>query len=264
MVRLPGARGPDGLRIYAIGDVHGCLDELGAVSDMITADLARRPVADHRIVLLGDYVDRGPDSAGVLAWVAERIDDPFYVFLRGNHDAMCAGFLADPDDPDFETWVGNGGAECLVSFGVAPRRVSAAVTRAGRSALSADFRQRTPEPVQMALGRLRLMARFGDFLFVHAGLRPGVPLAQQREDDLLWIRGPFLEHEGSFGAVVVHGHTPSPRIEIRPNRIGIDTGAVFGGALSCLVIEEHWVGRLGPSGAEPLPLPGTGAAGALL
>jgi serine/threonine protein phosphatase 1 len=194
--------------VYAIGDVHGCLDRLVALHWAITADLAARPVAESVLVHLGDYVDRGPDSAGVV-WlltgsvapaVTRRVD------LRGNHEAMMAAALDGNAVP----------SEALVSAW------SASVPLAHR-----QWIKNRP-----------LLHREGGYLFVHAGIRPGLPVARQLPEDLLWIREPFLSFPDKHPLVVVHGHTPEAAPQIRANRIGIDTGAVMGGDLTCVVLES--------------------------
>jgi serine/threonine protein phosphatase 1 len=222
---------PAGERVYAVGDVHGCADRLAALHALIAADLAARPVAHSTLVHLGDYVDRGPDSAGVLALLAAPPPVSRVVDLMGNHEAMMLRAL-EGDAEGIELWLMNGGEPSLASWGVPydapPRRWA--------DHLPAEH-----------LARLRGLAfshAAGSYLFVHAGLRPGVPLADQSRHDMLWIREPFLSHAGSFGAVVVHGHTPAGEPVMRENRIGIDTGAVFGGRLTCAVLEEDRVGFL--------------------
>lgn len=227
---------PPGRRIYAVGDVHGCADRLARLHALIAEDLATRPVADSTLVHLGDYVDRGPDSAGALALlgaapaVTRRID------LMGNHEQLLLDALAAAASDAFaeavELWLVNGGAATLASWDMP------------RDALPAAWERRIP-PAQLA--RIRSLAvshRDGGYLFVHAGIRPGVPLDGQSRHDMLWIREPFLSHRGPFAAVVVHGHTPVRAPTVRANRIGIDTGAVFGGALTGLVLEENRLGFL--------------------
>jgi serine/threonine protein phosphatase 1 len=251
MVMLPDARPPEALRLYAIGDVHGCLDHLLAVHDAILRDLARRPVADWRIIHVGDYIDRGPDSAGALRVLARMARDPHVVCLRGNHDQYLIDFLADCEARSFDVWLFNGGETTLADFGLevgepvlcGPRK-RADLHRALTASLS-------PEVVSFLDG-LPLHARFGDYLFVHAGIRPGVPLVQQTPRDLMWIRDEFHASTADHGAVVVHGHTPVETIEMRPNRIGIDTGAVYGRHLSCLTLEGAGVAALTEDGPEPL------------
>jgi serine/threonine protein phosphatase 1 len=224
---------PAGRRIYAIGDVHGCADRLAAMHALIAADLRDRPVARATVVHLGDLIDRGPDSAGVIAlllapWSATPA--PRVVSLMGNHEDMMLAALASADRPTMEQWMVNGGAESLRSWGVSHRTPPS------------DLWGAIP-PVHLGCLRgLSLMHRAGGYVFVHAGLRPGVALERQARHDLLWIREPFLSHEAPLPAVVVHGHTPVEAPVIRANRLGIDTGAVIGGRLTCAVLEADTLG----------------------
>jgi serine/threonine protein phosphatase 1 len=224
-LRAP-AKLPADERIYAIGDVHGCDGMLAALHALVAADLAARPVAQATLVHLGDYVDRGPDSAGVLARIAgpPPVAALRVVNLCGNHEDMMRAALADPP-PAPQHWLANGGAATLACWGIGPdvpQRLWAA---------------RIGAKVAGILAGLALSHRAGGYLFVHAGVRPYVPLERQDPSDLMWIRQPFLSSDTDFGAVVVHGHTPRPAPEVRHNRIGIDTGAVAGGRLTCVVLE---------------------------
>ncbi len=218
--------------VAAIGDVHGCGSQLALLHDAILAAAAAGPWRRRVLVYLGDYVDRGPDSAGVVeALAAGPLAGFEAVHLRGNHEALLQGFL---DGEEAWPWLDNGGVATCRSYGLEPdveRRMGGdeALRRALRAALPASHRR--------FLDRLVLTHAEGDYLFVHAGLRPGLPLAHQEARDLLWIRGAFLRSEADFGALVVHGHTPTEWPEVRPNRIGIDTGACYGGALTALVLE---------------------------
>jgi serine/threonine protein phosphatase 1 len=228
----PG-RLPPGERIYAVGDVHGCATRLAALHRMIAADLAARPVTAATLLHVGDYVDRGPDSAGaVKLLMAGPPPGLRAVNLIGNHEAMMLAALAGNDPGAVGHWLINGAAASLASWGVSvedpPQAWRAAVPAAHRA----------------FLGRLVLHHRAGEYLFVHAGIRPGVPIARQTREDLLWMREPFLSHRGDLGCVVVHGHTPVREPQVRPNRIGIDTGAVLGGSLTCAVLEETRVAFL--------------------
>jgi serine/threonine protein phosphatase 1 len=232
---LREARLPDGLRVYAIGDVHGCDELLAEAHAKIAADLAARPVADHRIIHIGDYGDRGRDTAAVIERLADlTLSDPHVLCLRGNHDDMLLDFLADPDGKG-ASFLANGGEATLVSYGV---RVGLLALFIGDHAdLARRLAETMPAHHRAFIAALPLSARFGDFFFCHAGIRPGVPLDRQSPRDLVWIRDEFLFSGVDHGVVVIHGHTPVDEPEVLPNRIDIDTGAVFGGRLTCLVLE---------------------------
>jgi serine/threonine protein phosphatase 1 len=212
----PG-RLPPGLRVYAIGDVHGRDDLLARLHAAIAADWAAAPAERAAVVHLGDYVDRGPDSPGVVRRIAgpPPIPGAESVLLRGNHEVMMLDAIAPDASPEMQfLWQANGGRATL-----------------------AAYRGPVPEQDRQVLRNLSLSWRAGDYLFVHAGINPRKPLEAQSEKDLLWMREPFLSWPDKLEAVVVHGHTPAPEPEVLPHRIGIDTGAVGGGALTCLVLE---------------------------
>lgn len=223
---------PPGQRVYAIGDVHGCLDRLAAMHALIAEDLAQRPIAEPMLVHLGDYVDRGPDSAGVVARLAQGrpVAGVPTVNLMGNHEHMMLAALTSAEPEATELWLANGGADSLVSWGVP------------HSAQPKDWPTYIPVPHLLFLRDLAVRHAVGGYLFVHAGIRPGIPLERQSRHDQLWIREPFLSSKQPFGAVVVHGHTPRQEPTVRPNRVGIDTGAVMGGVLTCVVLEENRLG----------------------
>ena len=224
---------PAGRRVYAIGDIHGCAEQLEALYALITEDLAERPVASAVLVHVGDYVDRGPDTAGVIGRLAagSPIAGIETVNLLGNHENTMLEALSG-ERAAATDWLFAGGRPSLESYGVDP-----------------DSPRDTwpvavpPEHIAFLKG-LKLMHREGGYAFVHAGVRPGVPLHQQARDDMLRMRQPFLYSETDFGAVVVHGHTPVKHAEVRHNRIAIDTGAVFGGPLTCVVLEGETLGFL--------------------
>ena len=223
---------PPGQRVYAIGDIHGCLDRLAAVHEQIAEDLALRPVDESILVHLGDYVDRGLDSAQVVDWLNCGAPVPVdrIVNLMGNHEDMMLQALPGTDADAISTWLSNGGADSLLSWEI-NRRVP-----------PADWPKLIPAEQQDFLRGLEICFRHGDYFFVHAGIRPGVPLDKQEKHDMLWIREPFLSWKHSHDAVVVHGHTPAHEPVIRSNRIGIDTGAVLGGTLTCVVLEADKLG----------------------
>jgi serine/threonine protein phosphatase 1 len=231
---LGDARTPPGMRLYAIGDVHGCDDLLAEVHAGIEADLRRRPAQSHRIVHVGDYVDRGPKSAEVVARLLRLTEsDASVVCLSGNHEDALVRFLDDPEDWA-PTFLGYGGVATLQSYGVDAEE---AYGTGGLMQLRDAFAAAMPAAHQAFIRGLPLSARFGDYLFCHAGIRPGVALERQTPDDLRWIRQEFLESSRDHGFVVVHGHTPAERPEVRRNRINVDTGAVFTGRLTCAVLE---------------------------
>ena len=217
---------PVGWRVYAIGDVHGCVAQLAALHALIAEDARTRPVDRVTLVHLGDYVDRGPDSAGVLQRLLEDPPVPGaeVVNLLGNHEVMmldACDAQAHPGAMPF--WLENGGNATLASYGANPDDANAV------GAI-------TPEHLDL-LRDCPLRFDAGDYVFVHAGVRPGVALDRQDPFDLVWIREPFLSFDGDLPQVVVHGHTPAAGPVVRPHRIGIDTGACFGGGLTCLVLE---------------------------
>jgi serine/threonine protein phosphatase 1 len=231
-MHLIDARGPEGMRLYAIGDVHGRLDLLEPMHEQIRADIATTRPADWRILHLGDYTDRGPASKGVLDFLIHaRERDERVVALMGNHDFGLLEFLAEPSP--YDLFATNGGDETARSYGVelltAPTTALAASAKALRAAIPAthiEFLRALPRSIS-----------FGDFFFCHAGVRPGVPLGRQDTHDLIWIRDEFLDHTSLYEKIVVHGHTPCTDPELMPNRVNIDTGAFFSGRLSALVID---------------------------
>lgn len=224
---------PDGLRVYAVGDIHGRLDLLFAMEQQIGADLERAPCPLAVTVFTGDYVDRGSNSHEVVERLSVRPFTTPTVMLRGNHEAMLLRFLEEPQTM-IETWRQNGGLQTLLSYGVDAHhlRRGAAVED-----IAERFRKRVPHHHLDFLKSLPLFTCVGDYFFCHAGVRPGVPLDEQREIDLLWIRDEFLHADVDFGKVIVHGHTPVTRPEIRRNRINIDTGAYMTNRLTCLVLQ---------------------------
>lgn len=228
----PSASTPPGTRAYAIGDVHGRLDLLDRLHLAIEEDAATAPESRKVLVHLGDYVDRGPDSAGVLDRLLEGALPGFeWIVLKGNHEDLMLRFLDDPGSGPL--WMMNGGAETLRSYGFdVDRRDPGLDFRDLRDRFAAAL----PAAHRDFLRSLSLTHREGDYLFVHAGIRPGVPLEQQVEEDLIWIRDEFLHCGQDHGYVVVHGHTPVAAPEVRFNRIGIDTGAVWSGVLTALAM----------------------------
>jgi serine/threonine protein phosphatase 1 len=230
-----GPAAPEGRRIYAIGDVHGELDLLRALHAQIAADAADRSPSVNVVVYLGDIVDRGPATRATIDCLLDEPLPGFHsVFLKGNHEAAMLRFLHDTEVGP--SWLTFGGAATLDSYGVEPPKKGAHhLTLADTQR---ELRQVLPPRHLAFLRNLELSHREGDYLFVHAGIRPGVPLAKQRSDDLLWIRDEFLNSQADHGLIVVHGHTVVSQVAFKPNRIAIDTGACFnGGRLTCLVLE---------------------------
>lgn len=253
----PSSDPTDGQRLYVLGDIHGRRDLLEDMVGRVCADLVARPHPRARLICLGDYIDRGPDSRGVIeTLIALEASELPTDFLLGNHDSYIAHYLEDPDwfDRTYH-WLHSamGGAATLASYGVPD--ATETDPRATRDAFAAAF----PDAHRDFIARCALWRQIGDYVFVHAGLRPRVPLEDQTRDDCIWIREPFLSSTDDFGFVVVHGHTIVPEVQRRPNRIAIDTGVAKGGPLTCLVLEDDSVATLQPDGLRPLP-PGAGVA----
>jgi serine/threonine protein phosphatase 1 len=231
-VHFLDARGPEGLRIYAMGDVHGRADLLKLMHERIEAEIARDKPADWRIIHLGDYVDRGTDSKAVLDFlVAAHRRDERIVSLAGNHDV---GFLEFLDKPDPATLFARfGGAETAQSYGVTLDCSHSMALRQSHSALMDAV-----DDSHVAFLRARpFSATMGDFFFCHAGIRPEVALDKQAAEDLIWIRADFLDYRALHPKIIVHGHTPFAEPEILPNRVNVDTLAYRSGVLTALVVE---------------------------
>jgi serine/threonine protein phosphatase 1 len=228
------AKGKEGARAYAVGDIHGRLDLLDQLLELLEADIASRPQRRNFIVFLGDLIDRGPDSAGVIErlrnWKPPGVRT---VFLAGNHEEVLLRIL-DGDKGILPSWLKFGGAECARSYGLDPQELA---TIAEEDAI-AQVQAAVPPPDREFLAGFGDTFRFGDYLFVHAGLRPGVGIEEQDRFDLRWIREPFLSDGREHGCVVVHGHTIVDQVEERPNRVAIDTGAYRTGVLTAVGIEE--------------------------
>lgn len=234
---------PAGARVYAVGDIHGRLDLLDNLLARIDADDARRAPAETSIIFLGDLVDRGPDSARVV----ERLrvlagTDRRVRFLAGNHEEVFLGALTG-DDKAIRLFCRIGGRATALSYGVSAGEYDAL----GFEELAAAMDRLVPEPHRAFLRSFEDTVTLGDYLFVHAGVRPDTPLDEQRLSDLRWIRNSFLDHRGRLAKRVVHGHTITPEVEFRTHRIGIDTGAHASGRLSALGLEgtEQWLLQTG-------------------
>ena len=235
---VQAARLPEGKRVYAVGDIHGSCEALRALHGGIRADAAQAATQgaslDNLIVYLGDYVDRGMQSRQVLDYL---LSDPMpeftKVYLKGNHDDAMLRFLEDSNLGP--TWFSYGGDATVFSYGV---RTPAKATGPERfEKMREQFEAVIPPAHVEFLRNLKLRYELGDYLFVHAGVKPSRPLDQQEAFDLMWIRDEFTESQQDFGRIVVHGHTVTETPDIRRNRIGIDTGAYSSGILTCLILE---------------------------
>jgi serine/threonine protein phosphatase 1 len=222
------------VRLYVIGDIHGRSDLLDRIADEIYLDIESHPSKECLTITLGDYVDRGPDSRGVLDRLSNNPFPTRYVALRGNHESLFETFLQNPSTGNF--WRGLGGLATLRSYGVPvnDRMVSKEFEQAA-SALRAAI----PKEHLRFLSGLKPSITIGNNFLCHAGIRPGIPLEKQSIEDLMWIRDEFLNNTTDFGKMVVHGHSPTEWPDIRSNRINIDTGAFASGRLTCLVIDDE-------------------------
>jgi serine/threonine protein phosphatase 1 len=223
---------PPGIRIYAVSDVHGCAGLLEKVFAAIDLHLARSAPARALHVFLGDYIDRGPDSSQTIDMLIDRGRRHESIFLKGNHEAFLLEVLQDFGR--LEAWKDYGGFQTLMSYGLKP---SIKPDQAEQKELVQGLVRAMPDQHRRFFSNLKPCFACGDFFFVHAGVRPGVPLRQQRQQDLLWIRDEFLQSNDDFGKFIVHGHTPVPQPDIRANRINIDTGAYATGVLTLLTIQ---------------------------
>ena len=227
-----GPRGPDNTRLYAIGDIHGRADLLIEMHEMIRADVAGFD-GRKQVVYLGDYIDRGLQSKQVVEMLLEPQLPGFdTVFLKGNHEQALLDFLDYPEAT--AGWLSFGGRETLLSYGI---NVTFMPLMKDMQQLATELAERLPDAHRDFLEDALLSFRAGDYYFVHAGIRPGVPLEDQHFEDQLWIRDEFIDSEEDHGAVIVHGHTITPEPELHRNRIGLDTGAFHSGVLTCLVID---------------------------
>ena len=230
----PPAKVESGLRIYAVGDIHGRLDLLEELFVLIRDDLATAKPPSSLVVFLGDYMDRGPASRGVIeALLSEPPLCDRQVFLRGNHEAVLMEVLGDASV--MTHWSQFGGLDTLRSYGV---ELDLPIGPADFERLRLRFAEKLPDRHRTFLAATRLSYETSDYFFVHAGVRPGIALSAQKEEDLLWIRKPFLTSPNPASKVVVHGHTPVASPELLPHRINVDTGAFMTGKLTCAVLED--------------------------
>lgn len=237
--RRPQVRSvPAGRRVYAVGDIHGRLDLLERLLGAIETDSAARGAAEVLVVFLGDLVDRGPDSRGVVERLMAYRDGPVNTrFLMGNHEEVFLRAL-DGDTKALKFLVRIGGRATILSYGIAEEEYQ----RLDFDQLSEALRACVPAEHIAFLSGFEEWVEVGDYLFVHAGVRPGIDLERQRVSDLRWIRDDFLLHRDDFGKMVVHGHSITEDADIRGNRIGIDTGAFQSGRLTAIGLEgtERW------------------------
>ncbi|WP_305325769.1 metallophosphoesterase family protein [Parvibaculum sp.] len=244
------AHAPEDTRLYAIGDIHGRDDLLAQLLDLIAADAKGCAAKRNILIFLGDYVDRGLQSCEVLDRLTGDLIPGFErVFLKGNHEQALLQFLGDAAFG--RTWKYYGGLETLHSYGIKELTLSDDPKDFERA--RERFNEVLPKSHRRFLEMLPLSVEFGDYFFTHAGVRPGIALHRQIEEDLLWIRDDFLESGSSFGKVVVHGHTPKEEVVFRSNRIGVDTGAYMTGVLTALVLEGS-ARRLVQTGGGSVPL----------
>lgn len=231
---VTGPSVPEGSAVYAIGDIHGEAERLDRLHAEILADADARDAARRVAVYVGDYVDRGPDSAGVIErLIAGPLPGFEIVYLMGNHEEFLLKFLETGDMT--KGWFVNGGVATLESYDVDPR--GGVSGYADPVEIRDRFAAKLPDAHVRFLNSLVLHHVEGNYLFVHAGIRPGCALEDQSQSDLLWIRQEFLDSDADHSYVVVHGHTPCDAPETRPNRIGIDTGVCHGGPLTALVLQ---------------------------
>ena len=230
---MPTHRLPEGLRVYAVADIHGRHDLLRQMLGLIEADRRDAP-SDVRVIFLGDYIDRGPESAQVIDTLLAGEREEGWICLSGNHEALLIAALEGRSS--WRRWLFNGGVEALASYRMNVGELGRLGDRMGEA-----VREAIPPAHIAFMGGLRTHVRFGDYFFCHAGVRPGVALEAQSPEDLIWIRDPFLGSAENHGACIVHGHTPRAEVERLPNRINLDTGAYYSGRLSCAVIEGESV-----------------------
>ena len=239
--------------LYAVGDIHGCLDALLELEDRISAD-ARDVAGEKWIVHLGDYIDRGPRSAQVIDHLLAAPPVGFRrICLRGNHEAMMLAALADP--ANIEPWLALGGDRAMASYGIGAAQIETLRRRSRTPRALRVLQAHIPDEHVTFLRELATVLRVPGYIFVHAGLRPGIAPSAQSEADMLWIRDEFIDTGHDFGAVVVHGHTPVHEPRVDEHRIGIDTGCFMTGRLTALRVDVGGSVRFIQSG---YPLTGAG------
>ena len=228
---------PHNTRVYAIGDIHGYAQELDVMHDLIREDLDSNPVDEAQIVYIGDYVDRGPENDAVIQCLVEReLNEPDiqHTFLLGNHEHAMIEFMNDPLGAR-KDWLDWGGINTLMSYGVQPDMVKPLAPQAPD--LAAALFEKLPLSHHEFLKNLSLYHEVGDYLFVHAGIKPNVPMEKQKPFDLTMIRTGFLDSDVMHDKRVVHGHTSVKKMEVKPNRINVDSGLYYGRHLTAAVLE---------------------------
>jgi diadenosine tetraphosphatase ApaH/serine/threonine PP2A family protein phosphatase len=222
-----------GTRVYAVGDIHGRVDLLRTMNQLIHEDAYARQAPRNVVVYLGDYIDRGDASRQVIdCLLTEALPGFERIHIMGNHEDSLVKFLSDVQIGP--AWLSYGGVATLRSYGIKPPASERDLVRA-----QGELRERLPDHHLAFMRGLALSHVEGDYYFTHAGVRPGVKLEAQNPQDLLWIRDEFLSSTAEFGKIVVHGHTITDFPEVRRNRIGIDTGAFASGTLTCLILAAH-------------------------
>ena len=223
---------PPGCVVWAVGDIHGRSDLANRLLEAVRSDMSAADAGRKVIVFLGDHIDRGFDSRGVLDQLCDLEADPALEvhFIRGNHEDRMEAFLGDPAVGP--SWCDYGGRDTLFSYGVSPPTMRGDMP--GWDETARALTEALPEPHRRLLHRQQLSVTIGDYFFCHAGARPGVRLADQSPMDLMWIRQPFLDHPAPFEKVVVHGHTPTEVVVSDARRIGVDTGAYATNVLSAV------------------------------
>ncbi len=225
---------PENQVVYAIGDIHGRADLLRKLHDLIIQDADDRQHEKRTLVYLGDYVDRGPYVRETVEMLINETLPGFErIFLMGNHEQFLLNFLEDPEI--LQAWIIVGGGSTLSSYGV--RLPSSGFSPERDEKVRRTFISAVPKNHLLFFKNLRPFFKLKDFLFVHAGIRPGLKLEKQKSEDIFWIRDDFLSSTYDHDFMVVHGHTIDEEVQIRSNRIGVDTGAYATGVLTCAVIE---------------------------
>jgi serine/threonine protein phosphatase 1 len=227
---------PESGRLYVVGDIHGRSDLLDRMIAEISRDLEAHPTSACLTITLGDYVDRGSDSRGVLDRLARNPFPTDFVALKGNHEELLEMFLRDPSIA--AQWRRLGGLETLRSYGV---QIGSLMLGKEYEQAAEALRAALPHAHREFLASLKMSLKVGKYFLCHAGVRPGVPLERQSASDLLWIREQFLESRTDFGKIVVHGHSPIEEPEVRPNRINVDTGAFITGRLTCAALDPECI-----------------------